>query len=384
MRFLTRTRTSRIVRQSLLDGFESLKTFQYGVSSNNSHGDGFSTLASLGFEIGSSPRVLLSNTPVWKLTTVSRWYSKIFDIEMKAAQRSRASRFAGLEKEDPLQDEVACRVVERIEDCSRRFKDALILGGSGFRIAKELIRSRPGEDLERIVFADHSKEMLKRCHQSWVELDATNVKADFHLMDPESECENIGLEQGMFDVVISCLGLHWVNDIPGVMTQCRQALRPDGFFIGALLGGDTIQELRISCTLAQEEREGGVSPRTSPFVHVRDAGNLLTRAGFQIPSVDIDDIVIHYPDPVALVEHLRRMGETNASIHRRHFLSRDTALASAATYMAMFGEQEAIPASYQIIYMTGWSPDGSQPKPAARGSATVSFKELEETLKGDI
>lgn len=165
------------------------------------------------------------------------------------------------------------------------------------------------------------------------------------------------------------------------MIQCRKALRPDGFFIGALLGGDTMQELRIACTLAQQEREGGVSPRTSPFVHVRDAGNLLTRAGFQIPSVDVDDIVIHYPDPLGLVHHLRLMGETNALTHRRNFLSRDTALAASATYIAMFGENNAVPASYQIIYMTGWSPDGSQPRAAARGSATVSFKDLEKTLK---
>jgi NADH dehydrogenase [ubiquinone] 1 alpha subcomplex assembly factor 5 len=312
----------------------------------------------------------------------SRWYSKIFDIEMKTAQRSRSARYGLDTVEDPLQDEVASRVVERVEDCSRRFKHALILGGSSIQLARSFIGSHAGSELERIVFADHSSEMLERCKKAWKEVGgaASSVMTEFHVMDPASEQEHIGVAKESFDVVISCLGLHWVNDIPGVMIQCRQALVPDGFFIGALLGGDTLQELRIACTLAQDEREGGVSPRTSPFVHVRDAGNLLTRAGFQIPSVDVDDIMIHYPDPVALVEHLRRMGETNASIHRRFFLSRDTALASAAAYIGMFGENDAIPASYQVIYMTGWSPDRSQPKPATRGSATVSFKDLEDTL----
>lgn len=310
----------------------------------------------------------------------ARWYSKIFDVETKASQRSRSARCTT--REDPLQDEVACRVVERIEDCSRRFKDALILGGASIQVARQLIHSHSGGELERIVFADHSKEMVERCRHEWKEVGGlgSKIKTDFHLMDTSSECEDIGVDKESFDVVISCLGLHWVNDIPGVMYQCRQALVPDGLFIGALLGGDTMQELRIACTLAHQEREGGVSPRTSPFVHVRDAGNLLTRAGFQIPSVDVDDIMIHYPDPVALVEHLRRMGETNASINRRLFLSRDTALASAAAYIGMFGENNAIPASYQVIYMTGWSPDTSQPKPSARGSATVSFKDLEKTL----
>lgn len=161
------------------------------------------------------------------------------------------------------------------------------------------------------------------------------------------------------------------------MIQCRNLLRPDGFFIGALFGGDTLQELRISCTLAQQEREGGVAPRTSPLVHVRDAGNLLTRSGFSIPSVDVDDIVVNYPDPLALIDHLRRMGETNALIHQRHHLPKDTALASAAAYTALFSdEKDGCHATYQVIYMTGWSPSKDQPKAAKRGSATVSFADL--------
>lgn len=168
--------------------------------------------------------------------------------------------------------------------------------------------------------------------------------------------------------------------LQGVMIQCKKSLRPDGFFVAALLGGDTLQELRIACTLAQQEREGGVSPRTSPFVRVRDAGNLLTRAGMQIASVDVDDIIVNYPDAVSLVQHLRRMGETNAMVNQRSFLSRDTALAAAAAYTGMFREDESsqnhIPATYQVIYMTGWSPDEFQPKPATRGSATFSFHDL--------
>lgn len=93
-------------------------------------------------------------------------------------------------------------------------------------------------------------------------------------------------------VVISCLGLHWVNDVPGVMTQCRRALRPDGLFLAAMLGGSTLQEMRIACTIAQQEREGGVAARLSPLAQVRDAGNLLTRAGLAIPSVDVDEIEV--------------------------------------------------------------------------------------------
>jgi NADH dehydrogenase [ubiquinone] 1 alpha subcomplex assembly factor 5 len=174
-----------------------------------------------------------------------------------------------------------------------------------------------------------------------------------------------------------------------MMAQCRFALKPDGLFLGAMLGGSTLQELRIACTLAQQEREGGVSPRTSPLAQVRDAGNLLTRAGLSIPTVDVDEINVHYRDVVDLVNHLRKMGETNSLIQRRESLPRDTALASAAAYTALFGEEhddnycdsiQSIPATYQIIYMTGWAPDPSQPKAAKRGSATVSFEDLSSAM----
>ena len=192
------------------------------------------------------------------------------------------------------------------------------------------------------------------------------------------------------------------------MAQCRFALRPDGLFLGAMLGGNTLQELRIACTVAQQEREGGVAPRTSPLAQVRDAGNLLTRAGFAIPTVDVDDITVHYPDVVALIRHLRQLGEGNALRQRREALPRDTALASAAAYTALFGLQHhqgsdqlglldksgiteesnhlssGIPATFQVVYLTGWAPDPSQARAARRGSATLSFQDLQKSMeKGD-
>lgn len=173
------------------------------------------------------------------------------------------------------------------------------------------------------------------------------------------------------------------------MTQCRQALRPDGLFLATLLGGQTLQELRMSCTIAQMEREGGVSPRTSPLIQVRDAGNLLTRAGFALPTVDVDDIIVHYPDVLSLIQHLREMGETNALKQRREALPRDTALAAAVAYHRLFSAPTpespdhspltAIQATFQIMYLTGWAPDPTnQPKSARRGSATVSLKDLKD------
>lgn len=188
------------------------------------------------------------------------------------------------------------------------------------------------------------------------------------------------------------------------MAQCRFALRPDGLFLGAMLGGNTLQELRIACTVAQQEREGGVAPRTSPLAQVRDAGNLLTRAGLAIPTVDVDDITVNYPDVVALVRHLRQLGEGNALRQRREALPRDTALASAAAYTALFGLKQGtdeislnndtstetsicssgIPATFQVIFLTGWAPDPSQPRAAKRGSAALSFQDLQKAMdKGE-
>ena len=202
-------------------------------------------------------------------------------------------------------------------------------------------------------------------------------------------------EDEKFDLVVSCMHLHWVNDVPGVMAACRALMAPDGFFVGAMLGGNTLQEMRIACTLAQQERCGGVAPRTSPAVHVRDAGNLLTRAGFRLPAVDVDEVVVKYRDVFGVVEHLRRMGEQGCLVGGVA-LGRDAALASGALYSGMFGEgtgekekqkekekeggvaEGYVPATYQVIYMSGWSEGESQAAPKRRGSATVSFRDLEE------
>ena len=164
-----------------------------------------------------------------------------------------------------------------------------------------------------------------------------------------------------------------------------------------MFGGATLQELRIACTVGQQEREGGVAPRTSPLAQVRDAGNLLTRAGLAIPTVDVDDITVQYGSVVQLVEHVRRMGEGNALVQRREALPRDTALASAAIYTSLFvgGVSEGddgggggnargggVPATFEVVYLTGWAPDPSQPRSAKRGSGTVTFGQLSDALGG--
>ncbi|XP_054324176.1 arginine-hydroxylase NDUFAF5, mitochondrial isoform X3 [Pongo pygmaeus] len=173
------------------------------------------------------------------------------------------------------------------------------------------------------------------------------------------------------------LCLHWVNDLPRALEQIHYILKPDGVFIGAMFGGDTLYELRCSLQLAETEREGGFSPHISPFTAVNDLGHLLGRAGFNTLTVDTDEIQVNYPGMFELMEDLQGMGESNCSWNRKALLHRDTMLAAAAVYREMYrNEDGSVPATYQIYYMIGWKYHESQARPAERGSATVSFGEL--------
>ena len=190
-----------------------------------------------------------------------------------------------------------------------------------------------------------------------------------------------------------------MNDLPGAMGQARCTLVPDGLFLSAIFGGDSLTELRIACALAETENEGGVSARVSPLAHVRDAGNLLGRAGLQLPAVDVDTLTLNYKTPMDLVEHLRMMGEQNAVIERRQTIKRSTMQLANQKYVENFSalspshkggdsmpkpstaSQGGISATFQILYMTGWSPSDTQQKAKERGSATVSLGDLKSALE---
>jgi NADH dehydrogenase [ubiquinone] 1 alpha subcomplex assembly factor 5 len=155
----------------------------------------------------------------------------------------------------------------------------------------------------------------------------------------------------------------------------------------AMVGGETLPELRVAMVMAELEREGGVSPHVGPFVELSDIGSLLQRARFALPTIDIDTVNVSYPDAFVLMEHLQRMGENNASIKRRHRTAKDTFLATACVYDEVYklrhgqdlsdeGLGDEVEASVQVIFAIGWTPDGSQPQPKARGSATHKIGEV--------
>lgn len=188
-----------------------------------------------------------------------------------------------------------------------------------------------------------------------------------------------------FDLAVSLLTLQGVNDLPGALIQIRRALKPDGLFIGALLGGSTLNELRQALTQAEAEREGGVSPRVAPFADLRDIGGLLQRAGFALPVTDSDVIRVRYANAFALMRDLRAMGLTNALNDRRRApLKRGTLLRAAEIYAERFADPDGrIPATFEIVWVSGWTPHESQQKPLRPGSAKMRLADALGVKEGE-
>jgi len=273
----------------------------------------------------------------------------VFD---RRALRQHRARAAGRDGFDFLFTEAAERLVDRLDDVSRRFPIALDLGCRDGILARCLAGS---DKIGRLILADLAPEFLAR---------ATGPRV---AADPEA----LPFAPGSLDLVVSALALHWVNDLPGALLQLRQALKPDGLLLVSLLGGETLAELRQSLMSAELAEEGGVSPRVSPFAELRDLGGLLQRAGFAMPVVDSDVLTATYPNALALMRDLRGMGESNAVAERRRaFTRRGTLAQAAALYASAFAHADGrIPASFEIITLTAWAPHQDQPKALRPGSA---------------
>lgn len=185
----------------------------------------------------------------------------------------------------------------------------------------------------------------------------------------------LDLPANSFDLVVHAMSLHWANDPIGQMVQCRHALRPDGLFFGVFFGGQTLHELRTVLAEAESRVTGGLSPRISPMGEIRDLGSLLQRAGFALPVADSIPLNVSYPDPFALMRELRAMGEGNALNSRLKTPTKKAVFAEAARlYQDHFGDADGrIPATFEVIVLTGWSPDESQQKPLRPGSAKQSL-----------
>ncbi len=178
------------------------------------------------------------------------------------------------------------------------------------------------------------------------------------------------VEDGSADLVVSLMTLHWANDLPGALAQVRKALKPDGLFLGTLLGAGTLKELRAVLTEAELAERGGAQARVSPFADAYDGAALLQRAGFALPVSDVDRLTVTYGDLWGLIRDLRGMGETNVLAGTLRPLNRSILLRAASLYSERYGEADGrIPATFEIVNLAGWAPHASQPRPLPRGSA---------------
>lgn len=202
-----------------------------------------------------------------------------------------------------------------------------------------------------------------------------------------SDEDVLELEQGAYDLVVHAMCLHWANDPVGQVIQCRRALRPDGFFLCVSIGGQTLHELRAALAEAEAQISGGLSPRVAPMAEIRDLGGILQRAGLALPVADAAALTVTYETPWNLMRDLRAMGEANALAGRlRRPTGRKLMMRAVDIYTTAFMKDGRIPATFELIFLTGWAPDASQPQPLRPGSATGRLAEAlatNETPLGD-
>ena len=263
----------------------------------------------------------------------------LFDFSAAARARARAKRLAG----DRFLDRAAAEgLADRLQAVVRTFQTALWIGDA---VPPEILP-----------FA-----------QNWIcaDFDAREV-----LAAPDS------FDLGPFDLAVSLFSLQSINDLPGALVQIRRSLKPDGLFLGALLGGATLSELRAAFAQAEIATRGGVSPRVAPFADVRDLGGLLQRGGFALPVADVERLTVRYRDFWSLARDLRAHGLTNILGERsKRFLRRDTLAALLAYYADHHAEEGKLLARFETLYLTGWAPHESQQTPLKPGSAKARLAE---------
>ncbi|OAL63391.1 methyltransferase [Trichophyton rubrum] len=354
-----------------------------------------------------SLRPCLRNPLLRRISPLSRAYAvqtpgnptlEVFNRRTKLLQKDRAAKNVDTSRQvDYLKDEVAMRLSDRLlvgylrhrhtiallilyhsllmdlECCNiaRALTSTPISNGEGGASTRtdETVADR----ISKITCIEESRSLLYRDKSLPFNSQISITR------EVIPSIENLPYEPNTFDAVLSSLSMHWINDLPSLLAQVNSILKPDSPFMAVMFGGDTLFELRTSLQLADLERRGGVSPHVSPLADVRDIGGLLTKAGFKLLTVDVEDIVVEYPDTFALMSDLQAMGESNAILRREAGpISRDVLLANEAIYRSLHTEEgeRNIPATFRLIYMIGWKEGEGQSKPLERGSGQFNLKDI--------
>jgi SAM-dependent methyltransferase len=267
----------------------------------------------------------------------------VFD---RALLRLRQRRARALGPETFLVDRIAADLAERLGAVLRQFDVAVDLGTPGGAVREALANASIGSLIAAGALAERERAVV-------------------------ADEEALPFRDGALDLIVSALALQFVNDLPGTLIQIRRALKPDGLFLAAMLGGDTLTELRQAFAAAEAEIEGGVSPRVAPFADVRELGALLQRAGLALPVTDVERLTVRYSSPFILMGELRRMGATNVLAERRRTpLRRATLKRMAEIYAQRFADPDGkVRATFDVVWLSGWAPHESQQKPLRPGSA---------------
>jgi SAM-dependent methyltransferase len=286
----------------------------------------------------------------------------IFDRQLLRARRARA---LALGPATFLIDRVADEFAERLSAVLRKFELVADLG-----TPNDALRRALAHQVGRIIAVDTLTHPFSLPRLPGRVGEGERYASGLVVAADE---EALPFRDATLDLVVSALALHFVNDLPGTLVQIQRALKPDGLFLAALLGGDTLTELRQSFAEAEIEIEGGISPRVAPFPDLRDLGALSQRAGFALPVTDVDRLTVRYASVFGLMHDLRRMGATNVLTERRRVpLRRKTLMRMAEIYARRFADSDGrLRATFEIIWLSGWAPDESQQKPLAPGSAKM-------------
>jgi SAM-dependent methyltransferase len=291
--------------------------------------------------------------------------TQVFDRRLLAQRRSRAA--AAAEAHDFLLARTADDLADRLEIVRRAFPLAANIGAHHGLLSRR-IKGIAG--VTNVVSVDSTAALVARA-------GGMRVVADE---------DALPFADASLDLVVSGLSMQLVNDLPGALTQIRRALKPDGLLMAAMLGGGTLTELRQAWLAAEAEVSGGASPRVAPFADARDMGALLQRAGFALPVVDSETVTVTYADPIALMRELKAMGASNMLVARRRTpVTRRLLLRAGEIYSERFaGADGRVPATFEILTLTAWAPDETQPKPLKPGSAKARLADALGVKEGKL
>ncbi|KEG08843.1 S-adenosyl-L-methionine-dependent methyltransferase [Trypanosoma grayi] len=322
-----------------------------------------------------SPVVLTRSAPARALNI------KMFDRRLKGLQRCLVDAPAC-----DLHKLCAEQMLDRRAFVRRETPVVLEVGAHTGWFFRHMLEKKQFFGLKQYIQTDICEERLNRNYEEVKGIIPPEVEF-VQICCDEEETDPFGIPERTVDMVVSCLSMHWVNDLETAMVNIRKILKKDGFMLHSMFGGNTLYELRGCLSMAQTEVLGGVSPHISPMIDGAGLSTLVLQAGFSLPSIDVDRHLLLYQTPFHLMEHISNMGESACHYMRRP-LNRDVLLAACAIYEVMYKKNQLIPATFEVFHTIAWSPSPTQAKPLERGSGQVPLsswnsrnkKRLQEVL----